>query len=134
MSLKHLQIYVLNCNSADIDWGPTLFKTRCQVLNQDLLMFHESVSFKDAGAAPRLPLLPLSPSALWGSPSSQSSRRLGDSQLRSSPPPMQRADVGGGSPTYFSALFPGQIKPEKSILRKAIYSGLMFSPTLGQVR
>lgn len=46
-------------------------------------------------------------------------------------PGNQDVDVGVGSSTYLLALFPGQIKPVKSILRKAIYSGLTFSPTLG---
>jgi hypothetical protein len=51
---------------------------------------------------------------------------LGDSQFLSLPT-IQEADVGGESSTYLSALFPGQIKPEKQFI---LDSG--FLPHLGR--
>lgn len=73
-------------------------------------MVCESVSFRDAGAVPiSCPLL------FGGAQVFTSSVKVVGGFPVSELPAIQEADVGGGgSPTYLSALFPGQIKPEKS--------------------
>lgn len=87
MSLKHLQIYVLGCNSTAIDRGPTLFEMRCLLGPESgFLMLPESVSLKDAAGV--VLWLPVSHPALCSLGEPKSSfhpfRCLGDSQFLSS--------------------------------------------------
>lgn len=113
--LKHLQVYLLDCNSTDIDWNPILFKiksARSWIRIFDVMWVWASGGMQELpwGCLRHISCSLLSAGSLnphfihkgaWGIPSFWA-------------PSNPRSRCWRGSPTYLSALFPGQIKPEKS--------------------
>lgn len=113
MSLKHLQIYVLDCNSINNDWGLcSKWGARSWIRIFDGIWVYEPQEYR---SSPRRGCLyPILPPALWGSPSPHFTHSGVGGFPVSELPVIQEGEVGGGSLAYLSALFPGQIKPEKS--------------------
>jgi len=133
MSLKHLQIYVLDCNSTNNDWGLcSKWDAKSWIRIFDGIWIYEPQEYR---SSPRRGCLyPILSPALWGSPSPHFTHsgvgRFPISEL----PTIQEGDVGGRKPHLPFGFVPRPNKARKVFLfwEKQFILDSCFLPHLGR--